>query len=314
MRDANVSKTDQEKAESVPSRSFADDFFAARVPWTVRIGAGSDVGKRRRSNEDHYLVVRRNRGRQILSTNLPMPPTAFPEEYTFLLVVADGVGGEAFGEFASQLALETALELAGNATSWVMRFTHLDAVQMRARIDAYAEQMQATLRKYIEAYPRLQGMATTWTSAYVVPPQAIVAHVGDSRAYLFRCDRLQQITRDDTVAQELADAGVPTEAVAQFTHVLTHSLGGESTQVDMKIYPCPLQPGDRLLLCTDGLSGYVSEAAMCDVLRRDSDPQSACDTLIQCALEQGGKDNVTVIVCDLLDPAPPQTETSEFVP
>ena len=94
--------------------SFATHFFVSvQAPWTVGIGAGSDVGKVRSKNEDRYVVVRRSRGRQILSTNLEAPPALNPEEHTHVLVVADGVGGEAFGEVASQLALETALELAG---------------------------------------------------------------------------------------------------------------------------------------------------------------------------------------------------------
>ena len=169
-------------------------------------------------------------------------PASYPDEYAYALVVADGVGGEAFGEFASQLALETALELAGNATSWVMRLTDPDAEQMRARIDAYAEQIQATLRSYIEAYPHLQGMATTWTSAYVVSQRAIVSHVGDSRRYLFRQRRLKQITRDDTLAQQLTDAGSPAESVQRFRHVLTSSFGGSADDVHVKIYPCELQP------------------------------------------------------------------------
>ncbi|MCU0959689.1 MAG: protein phosphatase 2C domain-containing protein [Pirellulaceae bacterium] len=300
-----MSHEEQETAERVTRSEFADRFFAPHpTRWSVHIGAGSDVGRVRKQNEDHFVVVRRSRGRCILSTNLPGPCPVFPEEYAHVLAVADGVGGHSHGEFASQLALETALELAGNATSWVMRVTDLEAVQMRARIEAYAQHLQETLRSYIDAYPHLRGMATTWTCAYVVPPYAIVSHVGDSRAYLSRGRQLHQITRDDTVAQELSDAGVPREAIMRFRHVLTCSLGGDAGPVSVKIYPCSLQPGDRLLLCTDGLSDVVSEATIQETLDRERDPQSACDKLIQQTLDQGAPDNVTVIVCDVQD-APP---------
>ena len=139
-----------------------------------------------------------------------------------------------------------------------------------------------------------------------------MSHIGDSRAYHFRHNRLRQLTRDDTVAQELIEAGVPADDVARFSHVLTHSLGGDACAwtEDLSL---SLQAGDRLLLCTDGLSSYVPEADMSEVLRSHPEPQAACDALIQCALDQGGKDNVTVIVCDVLDAAPEHAETSEYV-
>ncbi|MHB0959732.1 MAG: PP2C family protein-serine/threonine phosphatase [Pirellulaceae bacterium] len=297
-----MSSTDEKTVEGDRASAFSQYFFApCRPPCSVRVGAATDVGKVRKNNEDHYVVVRRSRGREIVSTNLSALPSSYPLEYAYTLIVADGVGGSAFGEFASQLALETALELAGNATSWVMKLTNLDAQQIQARIDAYAEQIQATLRGYIEAYPHLQGMATTWTSAYIVSGRAIVAHVGDSRAYLFRRGALQQITRDDTLAQQLVDAGVSEEAVQRFRNVLTNSFGGNAERVTMNIYPCELQPGDRLLLCTDGLSDMVSDTEISGVLQRDSDPQSACDRLVQLALNGGGKDNITVILCDLAE-------------
>ena len=189
------------------------------------------------------MVVRRSRGREIVSTNLSALPASYPVEYAYTLIVADGVGGSAFGEFASQLALETALELAGNATSWVMKVTNLDAQQMRARIDAYAEQIQATLRGYIDAYPHLQGMATTWTSAYIVSQRAIISHVGDSRAYLYRHGELKQITRDDTLAQQLTDAGVSAESVQRFRNVLTSSLRWKCGTGDHEDLPVRIAAG-----------------------------------------------------------------------
>ena len=144
-------------------------------------------------------------------------------------------------------------------------------------------------------------MATTWTSAYIVSQRAIVSHVGDSRAYLYRHGELTQITRDDTLAQQLTDAGVPAESVQRFSNVLTSSFGGSADRVTMNIYPCELQMGDRLLLCTDGLYDMVADTAIGDVLKTNSDPQSACDALIELALNGGGNDNVTLILCDVAD-------------
>ena len=299
---SNTSTTGEKTVAKNQAKKFSDQFFAPyQTPCDVRIGAASHVGKVRKNNEDHYVAVRRSRGREIVSTNLSALPASYPVEYAYTLVVADGVGGSAFGEFASQLALETALELAGNATSWVMKLTDLDAQQMRARIDAYAEQIQATMLGYIDAYPHLQGMATTWTSAYVVSQRAIVAHVGDSRAYLYHHGTLRQITRDDTLAQQLMESGVPAESVQRFRNVLMSSLGGSAEQVTFKIYPCDLYPGDRLLLCTDGLSDMVADTSISKTLDEVADPQAACDKLVEMALDGGGKDNITLILCDIAD-------------
>ena len=127
-----MSTTAEKTVANDQVKKFSEYFFAPfQSPYDVRIGAASHVGKVRKNNEDHYVVVRRSRAREIVSTNLTALPASYPAEYAYTLIVADGVGGSAFGEFASQLALETALELAGNATSWVMKLTNLDAQQMR---------------------------------------------------------------------------------------------------------------------------------------------------------------------------------------
>jgi protein phosphatase len=298
----SMSTTGETNGGKQPGSTFADRFFAPGPATTpVRLAAVSHVGKVRKNNEDHFIVVRRSRSREVLYTNLAANPGPFPTDYAYSLIVADGVGGAAFGEIASQLALETAMELVGHATSWVMKIVDLDALQMRARLDAYAERIQATMRAYIEAYPHLNGMATTWTSAYIVSNRAVVSHVGDSRAYLYRTGAVQQITRDDTLAQHLIDDGIPADAVQRFKHVLTDSFGGASEKVNIKIYPCELQPGDRLLLCTDGLHDMVDDAQLAQILAGQPDTQAACDALLARALDAGGKDNVTLILCDVID-------------
>lgn len=285
-----------------PGGTFADRFFTSE-PATppVRLAAVSHAGNVRTNNEDHFIVVRRSRSREVLHTNLPTNPGPFPTDYAYTLIVADGVGGAAFGEIASQLALETAMELVGQATTWVMKLVDLDALQMRARLDAYADRIQATMRAYIEAYPHLNGMATTWTSAYVVSSHAIVSHVGDSRAYRYRAGAVQQITRDDTLAQQLIDDGIPADAVQRFKHVLTDSFGGAHEKVNIKIYSSELQPGDRLLLCTDGLHDMVDDSQIAQILAGQPETQAACDALLARALDAGGRDNVTLILCDVLN-------------
>src|SRR5262249_1738152 len=143
--------------------------------------------------------------------------------------------------------------------------------------------------------PRLEGMGTTWTSAYVVGWDAIIAHIGDSRAYIYREDKLNRLTRDHTLGQALADRGAGKEESDQFRHIVTNTLGGRNGEGVPDVEHVILQSGDRLLLCTDGLSDCVPHAEISEVLRQVAEPQAACDALIERALNHGGKDNVTVV-------------------
>jgi protein phosphatase len=191
------------------------------------------------------------------------------------------------------------LELAGRATSWVMKFTDLDAQDVHHRVDAYVEQIQNKFRECTHDDPRLRGMGTTLTCAYLLPPHVVFAHIGDSRAYLHRSGQLKQITRDQTLAQEMVDAGAAPEDVRRFGHLLTSSLGGDTDQAAPEVIHVELQAGDRLMLCTDGLTGMVDDTTIAEILQTD-EIQPACDQLVQVALERGGKDNITVVLCDLL--------------
>jgi protein phosphatase len=223
----------------------------------------------------------------------------FPSDEAYCLVVADGIGGAAFGDFASQLALNTILEVAGRATSWVIKFTDLKAQDWSERVEAYVEQIQSKFRECSEADPRLRGMGSTLTSAYLMPPHVVIAHIGDSRAYLYRGGQLNQITRDQTIAQDMVDAGAALEDVKRFGNLLTSSLSGDTDHVQAEVIHVELQTEDRLLLCTDGLSDMVDDTTIANVLET-RELQPACDQLVQLALEQGGRDNITVVLCDLL--------------
>jgi protein phosphatase len=218
---------------------------------------------------------------------------------TFCFVVADGMGGAAAGELASRVAIQKAWDLTEQASSWVMRLRDLAAQQVQERIEGFLSEMHRTLRQMGEADPDLTGMGTTWTSVYVVGWHALVAHVGDSRAYHWRHGTLRQITRDQTLAQVLIDSGVPPDDTRKVRHILTNSLGGKSDLVVPDVEHVGLQDKDRLLLCTDGLTDQISDQELTELLALPSPPQAACDALIQLALDRGGKDNVTVIVAEV---------------
>jgi protein phosphatase len=185
-----------------------------------------------------------------------------------------------------------------------MKFHDLAAQHIRERTQAFASEMHRTLLEYGQD-SELAGMGTTWTSVNVIGWDGLIAHVGDSRAYHFRRGELRQITRDQTVAQELIDRGVPPERTVQMRNALTNMLGGRHDEVSPDVSHLALEDGDRLLLCTDGLTNLVSDREIAEVIDRRSSPQAACDALIELALGHGGKDNVTVVLAQFAQPPCP---------
>jgi protein phosphatase len=163
-------------------------------------------------------------------------------------------------------------------------------------VGAYVRAIQATLRDYMMAHPPLAGMGTTWTSAHLMGPHALVVHVGDSRAYLLHDSDLRQITHDETMAQALIDSGMDPEGVKKFRNILLNSFGGDKDDLTAQIYHIELEVGDRLLLCTDGLTDMVNDKDIATVLQETLAPQATCDALVARALDHGGKDNITAIV------------------
>jgi serine/threonine protein phosphatase PrpC len=207
-----------------------------------------------------------------------------------LLVVADGMGGMAAGDLASRIAIEAMVSLdAPIATDHQMDALHRALELANGRI---AEQVALD--------PTLAGMGTTLTAVLFNGERAAMAHVGDSRAYLLREGRLNQLTKDDTYVQMLVDQGLikPEEAAAHPRRaVVTRVLQGEPvTPAYVIVEP---QLGDRWLLCSDGLTGVVPDPVLEEELRTVTDPKACAERLIDLALRGGGPDNITVIVADV---------------
>jgi len=264
----------------------------------VACGAASHTGKVRENNEDHFAVVRRTRSREILLTNVDTSDVHLPDDHAYTLIVADGVGGRGFGELASEFVLRFGWELAGQATSWLMKFEPTKWDEVRERVVEYVRRIQAALQEKARSNPKLAGMGTTWTCFYVVGSDAVLGHAGDSRAYLYRQGTLRQLTRDHTFAQELIELGMAAKDTTKFKHILTNSLGGKNDEVHPEIDHIALLDGDRVLLCTDGLTDMATDGEIAAMLQAHADPQAAVDALIRLALDHGGKDNVTAIVAD----------------
>jgi serine/threonine protein phosphatase PrpC len=208
-----------------------------------------------------------------------------------LLAVADGMGGHAAGDVASKVVIAALEHLDDDAPSGDM---------LQAMREAVFEGSEH-LREVIRESPQLEGMGTTLTAILFAGGRLALCHVGDSRAYLVRDGQLSQITHDDTFVQTLIDDGRITAEEAN-THpqrsLLLRALNGQDVEPDLSMREA--RAGDRYLLCSDGLSGVVSEETLAEALK-DPDPQTTADRLIELALRSGGPDNVTVIVADVLD-------------
>ena len=170
-------------------------------PVHFEFGAASHAGLRRANNEDHYGIVRRTRSRKILLTNIDTTGLVLRNDDTYVLVVADGIGGSASGELASELILRIGMIRAAAEPSWVMKFQAGIWSELCEHVEDFARRMQQQLRERAEADPRLAGMGTTWTCAYLMGRHVLIAHAGDSRAYRYNGGALRQLTRDHTYAQ-----------------------------------------------------------------------------------------------------------------
>lgn len=255
-------------------------------------------GKLRKSNEDHFLLGSLHKRLDIVSTSLPAAEQfrACNERIGFLAMVADGVGGQLAGEEASRLALEEATLYLAHSTSCYYQANPHD----EQFTDLLQEAALRTHQRVVEAAgadPDLRGMATTLTLWMGVWPWVYLLQVGDSRYYLYRNGELTQITRDQTMAQDLVDQGVMTRSVAlssRWAHVLSSAIGGSQT---LPVVTRIANGWDHThLLCSDGLTKHVPDERIAERLASMTSARQVCEALLQDALDGGGTDNVTIIV------------------
>jgi protein phosphatase len=266
----------------------------------IDVSALSHAGHHRANNEDHYLVVRLGRTLQTVCTSLPagdVPERT--EEVNHVMIVADGMGGHRAGEIASRMAITTLIGLALDIPDWIFKMDDAHAPEIEQRSRSRVQQVDAMLIESGERDPSLAGMGTTLTAARSLGRDLVITHVGDSRAYLLRRGNLVRLTRDHTFAQLLVDAGqlAPGDvADSSYRHVLTNALGGSNADVQVDTDRFQLENGDRLLLCSDGLTDLVDDQSIASILLETTRSSDACERLVQRALDAGGRDNVTVIV------------------
>src|SRR6516162_435653 len=290
--------TDEYRIWTTPTDVRSPGVTSAAVQ--VDLAARSHAGRVRPNNEDHFLVVRLHRALQTLLTNLPQDLLPVrTEEVGYGMIVADGMGGMAAGEVASRLAIRTLINLALATPDWVMMKEGPEIERVMQRMAERYRRVDAALREEAEADPGLAGMGTTMTLACSLGADLILAHVGDSRAYLLRGGALHSLTRDHTLVQELVDRGVvrPEQAAQHpFRHVLTRALGGRGDEIEAEVQQVLLADADQLLLCTDGLTDMVDATTIGAILQSSASSDDACQALVELALQKGGKDNVTVVL------------------
>lgn len=258
----------------------------------------TDVGKVRELNEDQFLVANVRMNLEIAGCSFDTVPPEGQLAGT-LLVVADGMGGHPAGEQASALAISSIKHVVAGSMGWLAtRATPNEVLNALSQGFTHAD---ATLARVSAEHPEMTGMGTTMTVGFVRGSELFLAHVGDSRAYLHRHGRLSPLTRDHTIARELADAGVVSEdgAPTQWSHVLSNAVGGTAGGSKPECSRVALRSGDRLLFCTDGLTKYVDAADIAAELA-DADATAAADRLVTRALDAGGSDNVTVVLADIV--------------
>jgi PPM family protein phosphatase len=245
-------------------------------PVDLHHGAASEVGHVRKVNEDSFLVA---------------PP---------VFVVADGMGGHSGGDVASRIVVEEFARLAEEGYDPLRGAESVAETLSRAqvRILQYAEAQRGT-------HPRWHA-GTTCVAAVLVEDHEdtlwMLVNLGDSRIYRFNDGELDQVSVDHSVVQELIDAGEITAeeaAIHPEKHVITRALGSPEG-IAPDFFLLPLSAAERLLLCSDGISGMIGDPEIEDILERIHDPRDAADALVQAALDAGGRDNATAVVVDVV--------------
>jgi protein phosphatase len=215
------------------------------------------------------------------------------------------MGGHRAGEQASALAIVAIEQFTLNSLKW---FFNSDKPEAQTALKQFQTALHQADYRIVEEsleHAELSGMGTTLTLAYHLDGRLCVVHVGDSRAYIFEGDELRQITHDHTVTGEMVRRGeLQPEQVAQhpLRHVITNVVGGTEAGVYVEAHALDVHAGDRLLLCSDGLTEMVTNEAIATVLRAESEPAAACKRLVAQANDAGGRDNITAVIVRF-DPA-----------
>lgn len=282
------------------------------------VSAGrTDIGKKRDTNQDQYMIADLNKSMLVQSTslNLEAQSRLYGMSHGKLFMVADGMGGHQGGNRASALAIDLLINQLLNSMHW---FFQMDQ-DREEREQGFIDDLKRLMQKAHEAIEResseekgTKGMGTTLTMAYVIWPWMYVVHAGDSRCYLMRNGELKQLTRDHTVSNQLMEKGGMTADEAEkspWSNVLYNALGAGASAVDAEVHRVALEPKDTIMLCSDGLYRYLKDEEIQDMLLNELEPLECCRSFIELANFRGGADNITSIVARLEAPDEDQPKT-----
>jgi serine/threonine protein phosphatase PrpC len=268
------------------------------TPVTIDAFGATDIGKVRKDNEDHFIVANINKSVHMLCGSLASDALNYRVGTTgaHLLVVADGVGGGPDGDLASERTAAAVLSYVGKTAGC---FHGLDVQRENDLLGSLEETVHQVHRQLLEEAggPHRKAPATTLTLVLLVWPRAYLVHVGDSRAYVRRRGKVQALTRDQTFGEYMVSAGAWTEEQAsksRTAETLASAIGGSELAPTVGLID--LEPGDSLLLCTDGLTKHVTDERIAEVLAMPKSSKEMAELLIAEALDGGGSDNISVIV------------------
>lgn len=268
---------------------------------TVKAFGQTDTGRVRSGNEDTFLLVNLMTGDRWSG-----PPAAdwTGDERGFLLAVSDGMGGAQAGEVASAVCVEGLYK--------GMLGSRPEGEEEADRLRKVVEHVSREVRDAAAAGDR-RGMGATLTAVFVCGPTAYVAEVGDSRAYLLRDGHICQVTHDQSYVQMLVDAGAMTPEAAENSPKknLIMQVMGQKEDLTVALNKLDLRRGDRLLLCSDGLSNMLKDTEICQIASAPTDITSACAALIDRANQAGGEDNITVILAEVNGEGLPEPDPTE---
>ena len=283
--------------------------FGRPKPITIRVFGKTDVGKARDHNEDNYLVADLTKK----DPSLPQAERTYElGQRGILLMVADGMGGAAAGELASEMATDTIYKQL--VDGWLAD-DEATGQRFAYRLKEAVESANHAIHDYAKAHPENRGMGTTATAVGILEDHLYLTQVGDSRAYLVRGKDAHQLTKDQSLMQRLVEAGELTEeeaAQSERRNIILQALGPDA-KVKVDLTHQDLRRGDVLVLCSDGLSGQVKKEEIAKTVLDAKDLTGAATRLVALANERGGPDNITVVIARVDGDGLPQPGRSEDV-
>ena len=276
--------------------SYKTDLDHNSKQYAINFFGISDPGLKRTNNEDHFIVADLSNRKLAVEANCVVPDLTYQVvgPKGVLLAVADGLGGHDHGEIASHITVEALAQS-------LFQKNHDSVSVCEQLVDAIQEAHRIIIHHAASSSAN-HAMSSTLTAVHISSNEILLAQVGDSRAYKFSNGILSQISEDQTFVQMMLKKGLITAEEASThpeRHVILQALGQKNT-VSPTIQQFPLEFGDRLLLCSDGLSSYVSHETIETILNNETDENSCCHRLLEAAYEGGGGDNITILLARCL--------------